>query len=158
MAYVPGLSTIGAEFAYAFEATAGTKPTAFAKIERCNAIDGITLENEQIDASALEDASTKYVAGRSDPGGTWNVSFNYQDEIQTTLSTLISDWTTTYKPAGKALWIEVYHPNLTNGFFVKVEPPSEIPMPSWDQNSLQVLEFPFTIVSYEGVATAIIPT
>lgn len=157
MAYVPGLSTIGAEFAYAYETTSGTKPTAFAQIQRCNAIDGITLENEQIDASALEDASTKYVAGRSDPGGTWNVSFNYQNDIESTLSTIISDWPTK-KAAALALWVEVYHPNLSKGFFVKVEPPSEIPMPSWDQNSLQVLEVPFTIVSYEGTATAIVPT
>ena len=50
-----GVSTIGIEFGYALEATAGTKPAKFKKLTRINSIGGISLETEQIDASALED-------------------------------------------------------------------------------------------------------
>lgn len=161
VATIPGLSTLGVLFGWGVEATAGTKPDAFTALQRCNAIDGISVENEQIDASALEDAMTKYVAGRGDPGGTWNVTFNYTDEVATALTAMIDAYynaSTGAKKDGKAMWCEVYHPNLTNGFFVKVEPPTKVPMPSMGQNELLTVEVGFTIVSYEGTATAIAPT
>lgn len=46
---IPGLSTLGVKFGYAVETTAGTKPTAFTWLERCNTISGIELSTEQID-------------------------------------------------------------------------------------------------------------
>jgi hypothetical protein len=59
-----GLSTLGITFGYGTEATAGTKPTSFKQLTRINSIGGINIEPEQIDASALEDAITRYVKGR----------------------------------------------------------------------------------------------
>lgn len=47
----PGISTLGIEFGFALETTAGTKPTSFTRLHRINAIGGITLETEQIDRS-----------------------------------------------------------------------------------------------------------
>lgn len=44
-----GVSTIGIEFGYSLETTAGTKPTKFTKLTRINSIGGIDLETEQID-------------------------------------------------------------------------------------------------------------
>ncbi len=63
-----GLSTLGVIFSYGVETTANTKPAAFTQLERCNNIAGISLPVENIDASALEDYMTKYVAGRQDTG------------------------------------------------------------------------------------------
>ena len=63
-----GLATLGVKFGYAVETTAGEKPAAFTWLERCNSISGLELSTEQIDASALEDYVTKYVAGRQDSG------------------------------------------------------------------------------------------
>lgn len=63
----PGVSTLGIKFGYA-AGTYDTKPSAFTLLTRINAIGGIALETEQIDASALEDLVTKYVAGRADSG------------------------------------------------------------------------------------------
>lgn len=154
---IPGLSTLGVIFAYGVETTAGTKPAAFTTIERCNSIDGITVENEQIDASALEDSLTKYVAGRGDPGGTWNVTFNYTNDVSTELSTMLTAYTTG-KSSGFATWFEVYHPNLSDSFFVIAEPPAKIPMPSMGQNELLTVEIGFTIVDYKGPDTAVTPT
>lgn len=65
---LPGLSTLKVQFAYGVETTAGTKPATFTQLERCNNISGIELPVETIDASALEDEITKYVAGRQDTG------------------------------------------------------------------------------------------
>ena len=48
-----GISTWGITFGYGTETTAGTKPTSFKQLTRINAIGGISIEPEQIDASAL---------------------------------------------------------------------------------------------------------
>ena len=51
---VAGISSLGITFGYGVETTAGTKPTSFKKLTRINTIGGITIEPEQIDASALK--------------------------------------------------------------------------------------------------------
>ena len=153
---IPGLSTLGVIFSYAIESTAGTKPAAFVTVERCNAIDGISVENEQIDASALEDSLNKYVAGRGDPGGSFNATFNFTNDVETELNTMITAFTG--RGTGLSMWVQIYHPSLTDGFFIVVEPATTIPMPAFDQNSLLTIEFPFTIVDYKGPSTAVTPT
>ena len=71
-----GISTLGITLSYGVETTAGTKPATFNLLTRINAIGGITQDTEQIDASALEDTSSKYIAGRADTGGTVSVTVN----------------------------------------------------------------------------------
>lgn len=71
------------KFGYAVETVADTKPSAFTWLERCNSIAGIALSTETIDASALEDYITKYIAGRQDSGGEWTITFNYTAEVAT---------------------------------------------------------------------------
>ena len=61
---IPGLSSLGVIFSFGCETVANTKPAAFTILERCNQIGGIELPTETIDASALEDYFTRYVAGR----------------------------------------------------------------------------------------------
>lgn len=63
-----GLSSLKIKFGYGVETTAGEKPASFKWLERCNNIGGIELPVETIDASALEDEVTKYIAGRQDTG------------------------------------------------------------------------------------------
>ena len=58
-----GVSSLGIRLGYAAETAAGTKPTVFKWLERCNSIGGIALETEQIDASALEDEISRYISG-----------------------------------------------------------------------------------------------
>lgn len=151
-----GISTLGIKFGYAAEATAGTRPTSgYTWLERCNAIDGISLDTEQIDASALEDEVSRYVAGRQDTGGTWNVTFNLTDEVETLLSTMISTYTAL--TGGKGMWFEVWSPKRTNGYFVKAQPPLVLPMPEESQNSLETIQLSFTIEKVEGFATGVEP-
>ena len=154
-----GLSTLGVKFGYGVETSAGTKPAAFTQLERCNSIAGISLNAEQIDASALEDFISRYVAGRQDTGGTWAITFNLTSEVVTQLETMISAYNT-----GKAqstplrTWFEVWHPQMSEGFFVVAQPPQVLPMPEFGQNALQTIEVTLTIEEYKGQSTAIEPT
>ena len=152
----PGLSTLGVKFGYAVETTKGVKPTAFTQLQRCNSIGGIPLEVEQIDASALEDEISRYVAGRQDTGGTWSVTFNLTKDVVAELEKMISDYQTG-RESDLNTWFEVYHPSMTDAFFVVAEPPLHIPMPEIGQNELQTVEMTFTINEYKGMDTAIEP-
>lgn len=151
---VAGISTLGITFGYGVEVTAGTKPTMFTKLNRINSIGGITIEPEQIDASALEDEVTRYVKGRADTGGTMAVTINLTDETQEEWETLIS----AYKnlSVGKRMWFETIVPGFTNAFFVVAQPPSEIPQPEFTQNELLTVEMNLTIEEYKGMDTAVI--
>ena len=155
-AAIAGISTLGVKFGYAAETTANTKPAAFTQLERCNSIGGIALNAEQIDASALEDLVSRYVAGRQDTGGTWSVTFNFTPETETQLNAMIAAYETAVA-AEKRMWFEVWHPDLTKAFFVVAQPPRKIPMPEMGQNSLWTVEMTFTIEEYKGTDTGIEP-
>ncbi len=154
-----GLSTLGVKFGYAVETTAGEKPSAFTWLERCNSISGIELSTEQIDASALEDYTTKYVPGRQDSGGEWSVTFNTTPEVVAQLEAMIAAYNAGQSNAGGALntWFEVWSPNNSKAFFVVAAPPQVLPMPEFGQNELQTIEVVFTIDTYKGQSTAIEP-
>jgi hypothetical protein len=154
-ASVAGVSTLGIRLGYAVETTAGTKPEAFIQLERVNSIGGISLEVEQIDASAIEDEVSRYVAGRQDTGGTWSITFNYTDEVIGQLETMISAYQEL--TGGKKMWFEVWSPNRTKANFVVAQPPLHIPMPEEGQNELETVEMTFTIEDYKGTATGIKP-
>lgn len=145
---VAGVSTLGITFGYGVETTAGTKPTAFKKLSRINAIGGINIEPEQIDASALEDLITRYIKGRADTGGSFPVTVNYTDDTAKEWDDLI----TAYKAltGGKRMWFETIVPDITKGFFVIAQPPDAIPQPEIGQNELLTVEMNLTIEEYKG--------
>ena len=151
---IAGLSTIGVLFGYGIETTAGTKPTAFTTLNRINQIGGISIDVETIDASALEDAIERSVAGRGSTGGTFPVTVNLTQETVAEWKALI-EASKTAKAEGKSTWFEVYHPQMTEGFFIVAEPPTIIPMPDTDQNSLWTVEMTLTINDYKGLMTAV---
>ena len=149
-----GMSTLGVTFGYGVEATAGTKPAAFTVLTRINNIAGITIENEQIDASALEDLVSRYIQGRADTGGTFPVSVNLTPETVTEWETLISAYQEAYA-AGKRMWFETIVPGFDEAFFVVAQPPSVIPQPEFAQNELLVAEMNLTIEEYVGLDTKV---
>lgn len=149
-----GMSTLGVTFGYGVEATAGTKPEAFTLLTRINNIAGITIENEQIDASALEDLVSRYIQGRADTGGTFPVSVNLTPETITEWETLISAYQEAYA-AGKRMWFETIVPGFDEAFFVVAQPPSVIPQPEFAQNELLVAEMNLTIEEYVGLDTKV---
>ena len=148
-----GISTLGITFGYGSEATAGTKPTSFKQLTRINAIGGINIEPEQIDASALEDFITRYVKGRADTGGSFPVTVNFTSDTVKEWQDLI----TAYKAlsGGKRMWFETIIPGVTNSFFVIAQPPEEIPQPEIGQNELLTVEMNLTIEEYKGLDTSV---
>lgn len=149
-----GLSTLGITFGYGVETTAGTKPSSFTQLDRINNIGGISMDVEQIDASALEDTQTKYVAGRADTGGQWEVTINFTDETATEWDTLISAYNTA-AASGLAMWFEVILPNQSDAFFVVAQPPQQLPMPEIGQNELLTVAISLTVVEYKGWDTKV---
>lgn len=150
-----GISTIGAKFGWATETTAGTKPAAFTQIERCNSIGGIDLSIETIDASALEDSSTKRIPGRTNPADNFNATFNLTDDVKTQISAMITAYSAL--TGGKRMWVEVYIPDMTDACFIVAAPPKAIPMPEVGQNNLLTVQLPFLIEDFKGWDTAIAP-
>lgn len=148
-----GLSTLGITFGYGVETTAGTKPTAFTRLHRINSIGGIAIEPEQIDASALEDAVTRYVKGRADTGGSFPITINLTDETQKEWEDLIN----AYKAltGGKRMWFETIIPGFADSFFVVAQPPEQIPQPEIGQNELLTAEMNLTIEEYIGMDVSI---
>lgn len=148
-----GISTLGITFGYGTETTAGTKPTSFKQLTRINSIGGINIDPEQIDASALEDAITRYVKGRADTGGSFAVTVNFTSET-------VDEWTaliTAYKAltSGNRMWFETVIPGFEKAFFVVAQPPEQIPHPEIGQNELLTMEMNLTIEEYKGMDTKV---
>ena len=148
-ATISGVSTLGITFGYGVETVAGTKPEEFTRLHRINAIGGITIENEQIDSSALEDLVTRYVRGRADTGGSFPVTVNFTTETNTEWKTVLQ----TYDGLkdGKRMWFETIIPGFTEAFFVIAQPPTAIPQPEIGQNELLTVEMNLTIEEYRGM-------
>ena len=155
-ATVMGLSTLGITFGYGVEGSghAGEKPSSFTQLDRINSIGGISMDVEKIDASALEDTQTKYVAGRADTSGTWDVVVNFTDETADEWSDLITAYNTA-QGSGLNMWFEVILPNQTDAFFVVAQPPQQIPMPEIGQNELLTVTISLTVVEYKGWSTKV---
>lgn len=151
-----GLTSLEVKLGYALETTAGTKPAAFTWLERCDNIGGVSLSTNQIDVSAIEDVVTRYKKGRQDTGGTWSVGFNVNDGVITQLQTMIDAYKNRSDTA-KRMWFEVYHPEMTKGFFVVAQPPEYIPTPETAQNEKWTVTLEFIIEEYKGADTAIEP-
>ena len=106
-----GLSTLGIIFGWGVETTAGTKPASFKQLTRINSIGGITIENEQIDASALEDLVSRYIQGRGDTGGSFPVSVNATPDTYAEWEEVIEAYNTA-KETGKRIWFETIIPGF----------------------------------------------
>lgn len=150
-----GVSTLGVKFGWGI-GSGDTKPSAFTWLERCNSVGGIALSTEQIDASALEDEISRYIAGRQDTGGTFSATFNLTTEVVTQLEAMITAYNGL--TAGQKLWTEVWSPFLTDGFYAIVQAPKHIPQPDMSQNELMTVEMTFILEEYKGMSAGIEPT
>lgn len=148
-----GLSTLGAKFGYG---TGATKPATFTELTRINAIGGLSLTSESIDASALTDEVTRRIAGRADTDENLSVTVNWTPDTLTEWEAVL----TAYEGlTGNAeMWFTVYHPKMTKGWFFKAEPPKKLPMPEFGQNSLLLVEINLVVTEYIGMDTAVAPT
>lgn len=148
-----GISTLGITFGYGIETTAGTKPATFTQLHRINSIGGITIENEQIDASALEDLVSSYIRGRADTGGSFAVTVNFTPETKKEWAKVLTDYAELAD--GKRMWFETIIPGFDESFFVVAQPPTALPQPQFDQNGLLTVEMGLTIEEYRGMEASV---
>lgn len=150
---VPGISTLGIKLGWTTGSADTTPTTGLKLLTRINAIGGIALSTETIDASALEDYISQYVDGRADTGGTVPITVNTTDDT-------IKEWQAVFaeSQSNNGVWFEVYHPSLTQAFYFFAKTPTEFPMPEAAQNSLETVEITLTIVKYAGLAAKSEPT
>ena len=151
-----GLSTLGITLSYGVETTAGQKPTAFKLLTRINQIDGVSVTPQAIDASALEDPTTRNVAGRDTLTDSVNVTVNRTTET-------IKEWTdliAAYKGLtdGKRMWFQEITPGLSDAEFFVAQPPSILPISGKSQNSLLTMEIPLVLEEMIGTSAKVEPT
>ena len=109
--------TVGARVKYAFESTAGTRPTSgFVTLANVTEAPEIALSLETIDVSDIQDKITRYVPGRQDPGGEKQFTLNHTDAAIAAWNTLVAQ-AETKKDSGLRLWWEYCYPNASNSFY-----------------------------------------
>lgn len=148
-----GISTLGVTFGYGVETTAGQKPASFTQLTRINDIGEITVDPEEIDASALEDYETHYVPGRATVSESVGITVNMTDAT-------VAEWTaliTAYEglTGGKKMWFEVITPGITKAEFFVAAPPKVLPMAAKSQNSLNTMVINLTLEDWKGLDTAV---
>lgn len=156
-ASIPGVSTLGVIFSYGVETEEGVKPSTFKQLPRCNDISEITLETETIDASALEDLQSRYIAGRQDTGGNWDVTFNLTNETIPLIEAMLKAAATGLESNFRT-WFQVSTPNLEKAFFVVGQPGSKLPLPAMAQNELLTGAVSIAIDEYVGLDTKVEPS
>ena len=143
-----GLSTLGVKV-YQAESADNNKVTtadSYSQLTRINAIGEASITPENIDASALEDLVSRYVAGRSTVTDSLAITVNATDET-------IAEWKAI---AGKTICIMIDIPGLTDAFFVIVQVPSILPLPSLDQNSLLTMAINCTVNNFIGLSEKVV--
>ena len=143
MADIAGLSTLGVKV-YQAESTDGAKVTeasSYSQLTRINSIGEVTITPENIDASALEDLNSRYVAGRSTVTDALTITINATDDT-------IAEWQAI---AGKTICVMIDIPNMTDAFFVIVQVPATLPLPALDQNALLTMAINCTVNNFIGL-------
>lgn len=138
-----GLSTLGVTF-WGAESTTGTKVTTasdYKQFTRVNAIGEVTIDPENIDASALEDYFTRNVPGRSTLTDSLAITINLTDATS-------AEWEAVL---GKKMCFMTVVPGLTDAFFVIANVPNKIPQPAFDQNGLLTVAINCTVDEFIGL-------
>lgn len=151
---VSGISTVGVKVLYAPESVADTKPTSgWVQLHRINSVGEISVEDNPIDSSALEDYVEQSIEGRGTNPGTVPITVNLFDDT-------LAEWTalkTAYGElsGGKQMWLQVYNPNMGNSYFIKFAPPAVLPFGGAEQNALNVVTMNCTIKEVIGYDAAV---
>lgn len=143
MADIAGLSTLGIKV-YQALAEDGAKVTtaeSYSQLTRINGIGEVSVTPENIDASALEDYLSRFVAGRSTVTDSLEITINATNDT-------IAEWKAIL---GKRICIMIDIPEMTDAFFIIVQVPTQLPMPSLDQNSLLTMAIGCTVNEFIGL-------
>lgn len=130
------LSTAGVTVGYAVEVTAGTRPsTGYTVIPDIKEVPEMNPEPETLETTTLAETEFKtYIEGLKDLGGALSFLANYTTELETVWGELVDEYKTA-KAAGKAIWFEVKHPQLTKSVFFTGQP-SAMGLPAMSVNAI----------------------
>lgn len=147
MADIAGLSTLGVKVyqALAEDGAKVTDAAEYTQLTRINSIGEVSITPENIDASALEDLTSRFVAGRSSVTDALAITVNATDDT-------IAEWKAI---AGKRICVMIDVPGLTDAFFIIVEVPAVLPQPSLEQNALLTMAINCTVNNFIGLDTKI---
>lgn len=144
------ISTIGVKVSYAFETTAGTRPTSGYKIiPQIKSTPSFNAQPETIETTSFDNLTNKtYINGLKDLGGAMEFTANFTQELynmwNNSTSGVIKQYNTA-KASGKGMWIAVDIPGLSDSAFLPVEP-TELGMPELSVNSVAEVSVFFTPV------------
>lgn len=144
------ISSIGVKVSYAFETTAGTRPaTGYTVIPGVKDIPEMNPQPEALDTTSFDNTEyTTSIPGLKDIGGdlafTANFSQSLYDIWQTAATGVMALWETA-KAAGKAMYLCIDIPGLSNSCFISVIP-SNIGLPAASVNSVMEVVLHFTPV------------
>lgn len=116
------LSTIGVQFKYCVETTAGTRPAAgYTEITNIISLGEMNAQPEQLDCTDLSDSWRRYVAGVKDTGGDFPVGANLTAAFKTAWQALVTA-AESAKEDGKSTWFEIVFPGSLGSFYFSGEP------------------------------------
>jgi hypothetical protein len=146
-----GLSALGITL-WAAESSDGTKvttPASYSQLTRVSAIGELTVEQESIEVTALEDYYSRNVPGISTVGDTFTVTINWTNETY-------KEWKTL---EGKTVCFMEKIPGFTEGdIFVIAAVPNKLPMPPAETNSAITVDINCVTKDFIGVSDAITVT
>ena len=143
MADIAGLSTLGVKV-YQAESADGAKVTTadeYSQLTRINSIGELSITPETIDASALEDLTSRFVAGRATSTDSLTITVNATEDT-------IAEWRAI---ANKRVCIMIDVPEMTEAFFIVVQVPAVLPLPALEQNALLTMAINCPVNNFIGL-------
>lgn len=144
------ITSIGVKVSYAFEATAGTRPTSgYALIPQVKEIPEMNPQPEALDTTSFDNLEyTTSVPGLKDIGGDLAFTANFTQSLYDLWedgSTGVMKLWDTAKAAGKAMYLCIDIPGLNESCYISVIP-SNIGLPATSVNSVMEVTLHFTPV------------
>ena len=150
-----GTSSLGVTLSYGI-GTYAEKPSAFTLLNRINDLGETAAEQENIDASALEDQESHNIPGRTSVSDSKEVAVNETDKTVAEWEKVISDYKA--MESGQCMWFQTITPGLSKASFIIAAPPSILPDSAKGQNGLNVMNIPLTVEAMKGRDTKITPS
>lgn len=133
------ISSVGAKVAYCVATTAGVMPTTgYTEIPDIKEAPEIEMTTEALDCSNLSDAITRYIAGRSDPGGEKAFSANNTSAFRTAWETFVTA-AESAAATGKETYIAYIPPDGDDDAFIWIGQPQSLGHGGFQDNSVLTL-------------------
>lgn len=142
MADIAGLSTLGIKVyqALAPDQTKVTEAGSYSQLTRINGIGEASITPENIDASAIEDLVSRFVAGRATVTDALTITINQTDST-------MAEWTAIL---GKTICLMIDVPDLSQACFAILTVPNKLPLSAIDQNGLLTMAISCTVNDFIG--------